>query len=101
LWCFLINLIFFRNKAEEEYMAIVGKETIDDVEVNEEGALNPDPAEAIKPATDENGEAKPADGAKPASPGTGEGEKKDENQEDGEKEPETPRPPRTVSTFMH
>lgn len=81
-------------------MAIVGKETIDDVEVDEEGNLNPDPSDAMKPAVDENGEAKPAeaDAAKAPTPtAAAEGEKKEESQEDSEEKSETPRPPRTVS----
>lgn len=66
-------------------MAILGKETLDDVDANDEnnengdqeGTLNPDPSQAIAPATD--AENKPE----------GEGE-------DGSKEDEAPKPPRTV-----
>ena len=58
-------------------MAILGKETIEDVNVNESG-LNPDPAEAIRPATD-------SEENKPEEP---------KNEQD---EPEEgPKPPRTV-----
>lgn len=81
-------------------MAIVGKETIDDVEVDAEGNLNPDPSDAINPAVDENDEAKPAeaDAAKAPTPiAAAEGEKKEDSQEDSEEKSETPRPPRTVS----
>lgn len=74
-------------------MALVGKETIDDVEVNETD-LNPDPADAIKPAEDaeatEKKEEKKAD------------EEKDENEIDEDKEKEEAlKQPRMVRFLTH
>ena len=87
-------------------MAIVGKETIDDVEIDED-QLNPDPADAMKPAEDENGqvvptsgEEKPKSGAKPEAANGEGGETAKEGEEEDEQKSDTPKPPRTVCFFF-
>ena len=92
--------LFKYKSAEEEYMAILGKETVNDVELdedgneivkepNEEGKENehgktPDPAAAIKPATDaDNPEKNPEE-----NPEGKEGDEEANN--------DAPKPPRTV-----
>ena len=84
-------------------MAMVGKETINDIEIDED-QLNPDPANAMKPAEDENGqttapagEEKPKSGTKPE---TANGEAAKETGEEDEPKSDTPKPPRTVGSIF-
>ena len=79
-------------------MAMVGKETIDDVDIDED-QLNPDPADAMKPAEDENGQAVPTTGEEKPKSGTKPEAANGENGEtakDGEEEDEAPAMPRLV-----
>ncbi len=87
-------------------MALVGKETINDVEIDED-QLNPDPADAMKPAMDDNGqmvapegEEKPKSGTKTEAANGDGGEPPKEGADEEEQKSDSPKPPRTVGFIL-